>query len=63
MMANTVEDPNQDPNLYCEIDVSYCTTTTSIEGSLIEKEYKIYPHLYQVGVLLNLKILTIYNQN
>ena len=44
MMANTVEDPNQDPNLYCEIDVSYCTTTTSIEGSLIEKEYKIYPN-------------------
>ena len=25
MMANTVEDPNQDPNLYSEIDVSYCT--------------------------------------
>ena len=44
MMANTVEDPNQDPNLYCEINVSYCTTTTSIEGSLIEKEYKIYPN-------------------
>ena len=40
MMANTVEDPNQDPNLYCEIDVSYCTTTTSIEGSLIEKEVR-----------------------
>ena len=25
MMANTVEDPNHDPNLYSEIDVSYCT--------------------------------------
>ena len=25
MMANTVEDPNQDPNLYSEIDVSSCT--------------------------------------
>ena len=24
MMANTVEDPNQDPNLYSEIDVSSC---------------------------------------
>ena len=24
MMANTVEDPNQDPNLYSEIDVSFC---------------------------------------
>ena len=44
MMANTVEDPNQDPNLYCEIDVSYCTTTTSIEGRHFEKEYKIYPN-------------------
>ena len=25
MMANTVEDPNQDPNLYSQIDVSSCT--------------------------------------
>ena len=25
MMANTVEDPNHDPNLYSEIDVSFCT--------------------------------------
>ena len=25
MMADTVEDPNQDPNLYSEIDVSSCT--------------------------------------
>jgi len=25
MAANTVEDPNQDPNLYSEIDVSSCT--------------------------------------
>ena len=25
MMSNTVEDPNQDPNLYSEIDVSSCT--------------------------------------
>ena len=24
MMANTVEDPNHDPNLYSEIDVSSC---------------------------------------
>ena len=24
-MTNTVEDPNHDPNLYSEIDVSYCT--------------------------------------
>ena len=44
MMANTVEDPNQDPNLYSEIDVSYCTTLTIIEENLIEKEYEIYPN-------------------
>ena len=31
MMANTVEDPNHDPNLYSEIDVSSCTPLTSIE--------------------------------
>ena len=44
MMANTVEDPNQDPNLYSEIDVSYCTALTSIEENLFEKGYKIYPN-------------------
>ena len=44
MMANTVEDPNQDPNLYSEIDVSSCTTLTSIEETLFEKGYKIYPN-------------------
>ena len=26
MMANTVEDPNHDPNLYSEIDVSSCVS-------------------------------------
>ena len=44
MMANTVEDPNQDPNLYSEIDVSSCTPLTSIEENLDEKRYKIYPN-------------------
>jgi len=44
MMANTVEDPNQDPNLYSEIDVSSCTSLTSIEENLFEKGYKIYPN-------------------
>jgi len=32
-MANTVEDPNQDPNLYSEIDVSSCALLTNIELS------------------------------
>ena len=31
MMANTVEDPNQDPNLYSEIDVVSCTPLTNID--------------------------------
>jgi len=44
MMANTVEDPNQDPNLYSEIDVSSCTPLTSIEENLFHKGYKIYPN-------------------
>ena len=44
MMANTVEDPNQDSNLYSEIDVSSCTPLTSIEENLFEKRYKIYPN-------------------
>ena len=44
MMANTVEDPNQDPNLYNEIDVSSCNLLTIIEENLFEKEYKIYPN-------------------
>ena len=38
MMANTVEDPNQDPNLYSEIDVSSCTPLTSIEDFVEEKK-------------------------
>lgn len=44
MMSNTVEDPNQDPNLYSEIDVSSCTPLTSVEENLIEKGYTIYPN-------------------
>ena len=44
MMANTVEDPNQDSNLYSEIDVSSCTSLTIIEENLFEKGYKIYPN-------------------
>ncbi len=44
MIANTVEDPNQDPNLYSEVDVSSCTTLTSIAENHSEKVYKIYPN-------------------
>ena len=44
MMANTVEDPNQDPNLFSEIDVSYCTPLTSIEENMFEKGYEVYPN-------------------
>ena len=38
MAANTVEDPNQDPNLYSEIDVSSCTPLTSIDDFFEEKK-------------------------
>ena len=44
MMANTVEDPNEDPNLFSEIEVTYCTPLTSIKENIIEKGYKIYPN-------------------
>ena len=44
MMANTVEDPNQDLNLYSEIDVSSCMSFTSIEETFFDKGYKIYPN-------------------
>ena len=40
MMANTVEDPNQDPNLYSEIDVSSCVPLTSIED-FVEKKKRL----------------------
>jgi len=38
MMANTVEDPNQDPNLYSEIDVVSCITLTGIDDFFEEKK-------------------------
>lgn len=44
MMANTVQDPNQDPNQFSEIEVSNCTTLSSIDEQLFEMEYKIYPN-------------------
>ena len=52
MMANTVEDPNQDSNLYSEIDVSSCTPLTSIEENLFEKRYKIYPNPFSDAIFV-----------
>ena len=52
MMANTVEDPNQDPNLYNEIDVSSCTLLTIIEENLFEKGYKIYPNPFSDEIFI-----------
>ena len=52
MMANTVEDPNNDPNLYSEIDVSSCTPFTSIEESHFEKGYKIYPNPFSDKIII-----------
>ncbi len=44
MMANTVEDPNLDPNAYSEVAVSYCPPVTSIEEKVVKKAYKVYPN-------------------
>ncbi|MCR9290282.1 MAG: T9SS type A sorting domain-containing protein [Bacteroidetes bacterium] len=52
MMANTVEDPNQDPNLYSEIYVSSCTPFTSVEENLDEKRYKIYPNPFSEEIFV-----------
>ena len=52
MMSNTVEDPNHDPNIYSEIDVSRCTSFTSIEESLFQKGYKIYPNPFSDEIFI-----------
>ncbi len=44
MMANTVEDPNGDPNLFKEINVSYCMTTVGVENTIFENHYKVFPN-------------------
>ncbi len=44
IMANTVEDPNLDPNAYSEVAVSYCPPVTSIEEKVVKKAYKVYPN-------------------
>ncbi len=52
MMANTVEDPNGDPNLFSEIDVSYCTSLTTIKEHLFEETYKIYPNPFMDKIFI-----------
>lgn len=52
MMANTVEDPNQDPNLYSEIDVSYCAPVTSIEENSFGQGYEIYPNPFSDEIFI-----------
>ena len=44
MVANTVEDPNHDPNTYSEIEVSSCTLSSIAEEHLSEPGYAIYPN-------------------
>ena len=51
MMANTVQDPNQDPNQYGEIDVNFCTSL-SIEENLFNGGYKIYPNPFLDEILI-----------
>lgn len=52
MMANTVEDPNQDPNLYSEIDVTYCGDVTSVEENPFEQGYEIYPNPFSDEIFI-----------
>ena len=52
MMANTVEDPNHDPNLFSEIDVSYCTPPTTIEDDLLGKGYQVYPNPFSEEIFV-----------
>ena len=53
MMANTVEDPNQDPNLYSEIDVSSCTPLTFIGIQETTTNKKVIIILDQLGREVN----------
>jgi len=52
MMANTVEDPNQDPNSYSEIDVSSCTSSTNVEEDLFESGYLIHPNPFTDAIFV-----------
>lgn len=44
MAQNTVEDPNQDPNPYREVDVNYCDLSTSTEEEMGSGSYGVYPN-------------------
>ncbi len=46
MEANKVEDPNQDPNQYSEIDVNYCTSL-KIQADIFDKKHKVYPNPFK----------------
>jgi hypothetical protein len=53
IMADRVEDPNQDPNLFSEIDVSYCDNVTSVDDKLVEQGYKIYPNPFSDEIYID----------
>lgn len=46
IIANTVEDPNGDPNTDSETEVSYCANTLKLNFNTnpLEKEYRLYPN-------------------
>ncbi len=52
MMANTLEDPNQDPNLYGEIVVTYCDSLTSGTEYPYLQGYKIYPNPFSDKIFI-----------
>ena len=53
MMANTVEDPNHDPNAYSEIEVSSCTPASTTEEHLSETGYAVYPNPFSNEIVVD----------
>lgn len=52
MLANTVEDPNGDPNQYSEIEVTYCANVTSTQKAPLKPAHKIYPNPFSSEIFL-----------
>ncbi|MCF8278315.1 MAG: T9SS type A sorting domain-containing protein [Flavobacteriales bacterium] len=52
IIANTVEDPNGDPNSGSEIDVSYCSASLSAEEIPQEPTYNVYPNPFSAELFV-----------
>jgi hypothetical protein len=61
IVQNVVEDPNGDPNNYSEIEVSYCSTLTSVEEdpALLPLVYSLeqnYPNPFNPGTTIEYSV-------